>query len=112
MNGQYLWTLVLLAILATYLWRFLGTLFSRRLDPDGAAFQWVTCVSYAMLAGLIARMVVLPVGSLAGVPLWIRVVGIVVGLGVFFLARRQVLVGVGAGLVVFVALVAGRVTGA
>lgn len=112
MSDQSLWILVLLAILATYLWRFLGALFSRRIDPDGAVFQWVTCVSYAMLAGLIARMVILPVGSLDGVPLWIRLAGIVVGMGVFFLARRQVLVGVGAGVVVFVALVAGLVTGA
>ena len=92
-------------ILATYLWRFLGTLFARRIDPEGAVFQWVTCVSYAMLAGLIARMIVLPVGALVEVPLWIRVTGIAVGLGVFFLARRQVLIGVGAGLAVFIALV-------
>jgi branched-subunit amino acid transport protein len=106
MNEQNLWPLVIAAILATYLWRFLGTLFSRRIDPEGAVFQWVTCVSYAMLAGLIARMVLLPVGSLVEVPFWIRVIGIVVGLAVFFAARRQVLVGVGAGLAVFVVLVA------
>ena len=101
-----LWLLVAGAILATYLWRFLGTLFSRRINPDGALFQWVTCVSYAMLAGLISRMVLIPVGTLVAVPLWIRVIGIVVGLAVFFLARRMVLVGVGAGLGVFIALVA------
>ncbi len=101
-----LWLLVAGAILATYLWRFLGTLFSRRINPDGALFQWVTCVSYAMLAGLISRMVLIPVGTLVAVPLWIRVTGIVVGLAVFFLARRMVLVGVGAGLGVFIALVA------
>jgi branched-subunit amino acid transport protein len=101
-----LWLLVIAAVLATYLWRFLGTLFSRRIDPEGAVFQWVTCVSYAMLAGLISRMVLIPVGSLVEVPLWIRVTGIVVGLAVFFLARRMVLVGVGAGIGVFIALVA------
>ena len=101
-----LWPLVIGAILATYLWRFLGTLFSRRIDPQGAAFEWISCVSYAMLAGLISRMVLLPAGSLTEVPLWIRIVGVAVGLSVFFIARRQVLVGVGAGLAVFIALVA------
>ena len=106
MTETALWGIVGAAILATYLWRFLGTVFARRIDVDGAVFGWVTCVSYAMLAGLIARMVILPVGSLEGVPLWVRVTGMVTGLAVFFVARRQVLVGVGAGLAVFVALVA------
>ncbi len=105
-NPDYLWMLVMAAILATYLWRFLGTLFSRRINPKGAAFQWITCVSYAMLAGLISRMVLIPVGSLVEVPLWIRVAGIIVGLAVFFVVRRMVLAGVAAGLGVFIFLVA------
>ena len=104
-DGMGLWSLVLAAIAATYVWRFLGTVFAKQIDPEGALFQWVTCVSYAMLAGLISRMVFIPVGSLIEVPLWIRVAGLVVGLVVFFLARRVVLAGVGAGLAVFVGLV-------
>ena len=105
MDDLGLWWIVLGAIAATYLWRFLGTVFAKQIDPDGALFQWVTCVSYAMLAGLISRMVFIPVGSLVEVPLWIRGTGLVVGLVVFFLARRIVLAGVGAGLAVFVGLV-------
>ncbi|MGI9319276.1 MAG: AzlD domain-containing protein [bacterium] len=104
-NTSELWIVVLGAIAATYLWRFLGTLFSYRIDPQGPLFQWITCVSFAMLAGLISRMVFIPVGPLTEVALWIRVTGIVVGLAVYFVARRQVLAGVGAGLSVFVALV-------
>ena len=105
MDEMDLWGIVLAAIAATYLWRFLGTVSAKRIDPDGALFQWVTCVSYAMLAGLISRMVFLPVGSLIEVPLWIRVTGVVIGLVVFFAARKMVLLGVGAGLGAFVSLV-------
>ncbi len=101
-----LWLVVIGAIGATYLWRLLGVLLSRRVNPESDFFQWVTCVSYAMLAGLIARMVLLPVGPLAEVGLWIRLTGMAVGLTVFFLLGRQVLTGVSAGLAVFVALVA------
>ena len=36
-----LWGLVIGAVLATYIWRFLGTLLSRRIDPEGVVFQWV-----------------------------------------------------------------------
>ena len=101
-----LWWLVIGAILATYIWRFFGALFSKRIDPDGAAFQWITCVSYAMLAGLISRMILMPVGQLENVPLWIRLVGVIVGIGVFFIAKKQVLIGVSAGLLVFLGLIA------
>lgn len=101
-----LWLMVIGAIGATYLWRLLGALFSRRVNPESDLFLWITCVSYAMLAGLISRMVLLPVGPLVEVELWIRLVGMAVGLSVFFLLGRRVLTGVGAGLAVFVALVA------
>jgi len=101
-----LWILVVASILATYLWRFLGTLFSKRIDPDSALFQWVTCISYCMLAGLISRMILVPVGNLVEVPLWIRLAGVVVGLAVFFIAGRIMLVAVGSGLVVFIGLAA------
>jgi len=103
---EYLWWLVIGSILASYLWRFLGTLFSRTINPEGYVFQWITCVSYAMLAGLISRMILLPVGALEQASLGIRLFSIVVGLAVFFLAKKQVLIGVGAGLGVFIMLVA------
>ena len=99
-----LWVLVVASILATYLWRFLGTLFSKRIDPDGPLFQWVTCVSYCMLAGLISRMILMPVGDLVEVPLWIRLAGVMVGLAAFFIAGRIMLVAVGSGLAVFIGL--------
>ena len=101
-----LWLVVIGAIGATYLWRLLGVLLSRQVNPESDFFQWITCVSYAMLAGLIARMVLLPVGPLTDVSLWIRLAGMAVGLAVFFLLGRRVLTGVGAGLAVFVTLVA------
>ncbi len=59
-----LWGLLAGAVAATYVWRGLGVVISGRIDPTGAVFQWFSCVAYAMLAGLIARMVILPVGVL------------------------------------------------
>ena len=49
-----LWLVMGFGVAATYLWRGLGVALSARLDPEGLVFEWVTCVSYAMLAGLIA----------------------------------------------------------
>ena len=107
MSGQEgLWAVVLGAIAATYVWRMLGALLSRQVNPESLFFQWITCVSYAMLAGLIARMILLPVGPLTEVALWIRLLGTAIGLGVFFLLGRRVLLSVGAGLAAFTLMVA------
>ena len=99
-----LWLLLSGAIAGTYLWRGLGVVLASRINPAGPIFQWITCVSYAMLSGLIARMVLLPVGPLVESPLLIRVIGIAIGLGVFFLFGRRVLPAVFAGLIAFIAL--------
>lgn len=105
-DDTQLWLLLAGAVAGTYVWRGLGVILASRIDPDGAAFQWITAVSYAMLAGLIARMVLLPVGPLTDAPLVFRVVGIAVGLAAFFLFGRRLLVAVGLGLLVFSSLVA------
>ena len=100
-----LWLLLLGAVVATYLWRGLGVLLASRIDVDGPFFEWATCVSYAMLAGLIARMTLLPVGPLASTPLFCRMIGIAVGLVAFFLCGRRALLAVGAGMIGFIVLV-------
>ena len=99
-----LWLLLLGAVAGTYVWRGLGVVFANRIEPEGPLFQWITCVSYAMLAGLIARMVFQPVGPLIEAPLYCRVTGIAVGLGVYYLFGRHVLTSVFAGLITFIVL--------
>ena len=101
------WPLLLLAVAATYVWRGLGVLCSQRIDPRGAAFQWVSCVSYAMLAGLIARMIVLPIGSLVETPLSHRLAAMALAFAVYYLSRSSLLAGVSVGagtLIAFSAL--------
>lgn len=92
------------AIAGTYLWRALGVAFSARIEPDGALFRWVSCISYAMLAALISRMTVMPLGSLAETPVTFRLGAMAVAIAVFFLARRGMLTGVVAGVGSFIAL--------
>lgn len=88
------WTIVLVGALATYVWRGLGVVLSGRIDPEGPMFRWVGCVAYAVLAGLIARMILLPVGSLATTPTLSRVAAAAAALLVFYAARRNLLLAV------------------
>ena len=54
--------LTLLCGLATYFWRAMAVLLSGRLMLDGELFRWIECVAYAMVAGLMVRIVLLPSG--------------------------------------------------
>lgn len=65
-----------LAALGTYLWRFLGVAFSGRINTESAFFRWMSCVAYAMLAGLVVRIILLPVGLLEQVAPEVRVLAV------------------------------------
>lgn len=89
---------ILVGAVATYVWRGIGVALSGRIDPGGPAFAWTTCVAYALLAGLIARMIVLPRGDLAGTADIDRLAAAAAALLVFFVVtRRNMLAGVIAG---------------
>jgi branched-subunit amino acid transport protein len=92
------WVVLALCVAGTYLWRGLGVALSGRIDPYGAAFRWVGCVAYAMLAGLISRMIVMPVGPLAQTGLVDRLGGCAVAVALYFLVRRNLVIGVAGGV--------------
>lgn len=93
-----LWLLLAVCGAMTYFWRGLGVLISGRLDPGSETFTWISCVAYAMIAGLIARMLVMPTGALAEATALERAVGSAAALGVYFwLTRRNLFAGVAAG---------------
>jgi len=97
MQAENLWVIVLGCGAATFVWRFLGVIVVKRIDANGAIFQWITCVSYAMVAGLIFRMVIMPESELAGVSMVIRIAAVVIAFAAYFLFRRRLVAGVLAG---------------
>lgn len=106
MAPELAWTIVLGCGLATFAWRALGVAVVRRIDPRGPLFLWVSCVSYAMVAGLILRMIVLPESELAGVPLPVRLGAVAIAFAAYFGFGRRLLAGVVAGSLSLVAMTA------
>jgi len=94
---EWLWLIVFGCGLATFAWRGLGVLVVRRIDPGGAFFKWVTCVSYAMVAGLIFRMLAMPESELASVGLPIRLGAVAIAFAAYFGFGRRLVAGVLAG---------------
>jgi len=97
--------LVLGCGVATYLWRGLGMLVSARVRMDSEFFVWAGCVAYALIAGLAARIVLLPTGTLAATPLPERLVACAIALIVYFVFRRNLLLGIAAGFFALVTLI-------
>lgn len=94
--GPYLFIAVA-GFLATDIWRVLGTLFSVRVDEDSQILRWVRAVSTALIAGLVARLILFPVGDLATAGLAPRLLAVAVGLAAFYALRRSLFLGILAG---------------
>jgi branched-subunit amino acid transport protein len=104
MTDTTLWTIVLLSGAATYVWRALGVAIAGRVSPDSETFRLFACIAYAMLAGLIARMVILPEGVLAESLLSFRLIAVSLSVAVFFAFGRNLPLGVAVGVGTFALL--------
>ena len=103
-----LWLLVLACALATYLWRGLGVLLSGRITVSSELFKWAACIAYAMVAGLISRIVFMPTGMLTETGLVDRLLACALALLAYYLSRRNLLFAVATGVAAIMALVAAR----
>jgi branched-subunit amino acid transport protein len=97
MQAEFLWLIVLSCAAATFIWRALGVVVVKRIDAHGAFFQWITCVSYAMVAGLVFRMIIMPESELAAVSLTVRITALVIAFAAYYLFKRRLVAGVLAG---------------
>jgi hypothetical protein len=94
--------LVLVGFLPADVWRLLGVIVGRGLDEESELLVWVRSVATAVLAGVIAKILFFPPGSLAAIPLSIRLVAIVCGFLTFLLVRRSVFAGLAVGEAVLI----------
>ena len=93
------YTLILAAALATYLWRFLGALLAGRITVESPWFRYATFLSYAMVGALILKLIVYPQGATSETALWMRLLAIAVALVLFYLGRKNAALGAWAGVV-------------
>ncbi len=88
---------VVAGAVATYLWRALGVAMSGRLKANSPVVDLVGYTAFGLLAGLVTRMILLPIGPLQGTEVWVRLAATAVAAIVFFALRRNLLAGVLAG---------------
>ncbi|MHC5653118.1 AzlD domain-containing protein [Stappia sp. ICDLI1TA098] len=88
---------------ATDVWRWLGVLASGRLREDSEVMIFVRCVATALVAGVISRLILFPIGALEAAPVALRILAVAVGFAAFLASRQRVVVGVAVAEVVLVA---------
>jgi hypothetical protein len=89
--------LILVGYLPNEAWRALGLVLARGLNEDSEIVVWARAVATAILAGVIAKLIVFSSGSLATIPLTVRVGAAVCGFLVFLAVKRSIFAGVLAG---------------
>ncbi len=81
-QGWGAWLALLAASLGTYVCRAVGVMLSGQVSQDSEFFRWLSAVTYAMVAALTIRLIFLPIGLLATVPLFLRILVCALALGV------------------------------
>jgi branched-subunit amino acid transport protein len=82
LQGWGLWVALAGATIGTYFCRAIGVLLAKRINQDSEIFRWLAAVTYAMVAALVVRMILMPIGLLSTVPLWIRILICALSVGV------------------------------
>ena len=101
--------ILIAGVAANALWRLAGLALSSGLSEDGPVIAWVRAVSTALVAGLVARIVIFPPGALAQVSTPVRAGAFVLGIAVYYAARRHLGLGI---LAATLSLVAAHLLGA
>lgn len=82
LSGWGLWIALVGACLGTYICRAIGVLLSNSINQESESFRWLSAVTYTMVAALTIRLIVMPLGLMATVPLWIRILICALSIGV------------------------------
>jgi branched-subunit amino acid transport protein len=72
-QGWGVWLALSAACVGTYICRAAGVKLSGHIHQDSEVFRWLSAVTYAMVAALTVRMILMPLGLLASVPIFLRV---------------------------------------
>lgn len=102
-----LWPYLVIALfgfLPTEVWRVLGVVIGKGLDERSEVFHWVRFVATALVVGVVAKLLFLPQGAVALVPLPVRLAALTIGLLAMFAARRSIMAGLCAGLLTLIAV--------
>ena len=82
------WIAIALAIIATFMWRFLGVLIYKKVNSDSLLMRLINMLAYSLLGSVMMMLMINPTGLLASSDLVHRLAGLAVGIGLLFWLRK------------------------
>lgn len=82
------WIAIALAIIATFMWRFLGVLIYKKVNSDSLLMRLINMLAYSLLGSVMMMLMVNPTGLLASSDLAHRLAGLLVGIALLFWVRK------------------------
>jgi hypothetical protein len=86
--------ILLAGFLPTDVWRWLGVVFANQIDERSQIVAFARAVATALVAAVIARLVLVPEGSLASIPGWARVLALSAGFATYLLLGQRIVAGI------------------
>ena len=87
-NEGAAWGAVLTAIFATAIWRFAGVILYRHIAEDSVWLRLINMLAYSLVGAVMVLLMVNPSGLLATTDLTHRMIGLVVGVLLFFMTKK------------------------
>ena len=82
------WLAVVLACIATGMWRFVGVVFYNRIKEDGLLIKWINGVAYSMVAAVMMMILVYPSGVLSTTMVEDRLIALAIGIIAMILLKK------------------------
>jgi Branched-chain amino acid transport protein (AzlD) len=95
---------IVVGFFPTEVWRSLGVIIGKGLNENSEIFHWVRMIAAALVTAVIAKLLLSANGALATLPLWARLISVVIGLVAMMLAKRSILIGLFAGEVAIIVI--------
>ena len=71
---------IILACVATGIWRFIGVVFYNKISEEGILIKWINAVAYSMVSAVMMMILVYPSGILASTSIEHRLIALGIGI--------------------------------
>ena len=81
---------IVLACLATGIWRLIGVIFYNKISEDGILIKWINAVAYSMVSAVMMMILVYPSGILENTSIEHRLIALGIGILLMVLYGRLI----------------------
>jgi len=82
------WAAVILACMATLIWRLMGIVLYNKISENGLLIKWINSIAYSMVSAVMMMILIYPTGVLATTLTEHRVLGLIIGLSVMMIVKN------------------------